>query len=365
MRAPNNNNNNNNQPQPPAEPPKSTSETSSPKGSEPAIVPPAEITSEAEDKTKLGAADYLGLRTDDTEWSLTTKWMPAIDKVITEPNTWIYYPSTEPVPLVERLDETQELRCEENEGIFVPAKPCVREKNYNKLQQRLLSENNRKWFSESGEVIREPDPLLGNSYRPSLLETAPSPSLDLVFVPALKFDELNSSFHQSQNVAKQTLSDEKYFLQVKLLQLNFSHHALFSKEHVLANLLYQVYTKYVDRINNHISRRLAQRLTALRSAKHALMQIQDGLANTQEDKEKSTADVDAINKYKIQIRDVRLLKFQAQRLDRELLAQVLIIWRELKTLRQVQKYNSTGLKLKITQEIIEESANEYETELNE
>uniref|UniRef100_A0A8D8YV16 Coiled-coil and C2 domain-containing protein 2A n=1 Tax=Cacopsylla melanoneura TaxID=428564 RepID=A0A8D8YV16_9HEMI len=354
------------QSQPPTEPPKSTSETSSPKGSDPAVAPPAEITSEPEDKAKLGAADYLGLRTDDTEWSLTTKWMPAIDKVLTEASTLIYYPSTDPVPLNERLDESKELRCEENEGIFVPAKPYVRQKNYNKLQQRLLSENNRKWFGESGEVICEPDPLLGNSYRPSLLETAPSPGLELVFVPALKFDALNSSSHQSQSVAKQTLSDEKYFLQVKLLELNFSHHPLFSREHVLTNLLSQVYDKYVDRIRNHISHRLGQRLTALRSAKHALSQIQDGLANSQEDKDRSTANIDAINKYKAQIRDVRSLKFREQKLDRELLAQVLIIWRELKTLRQTQKYNTTGVKLKITQEIVEERGNqEYETELNE
>ncbi|KAI5717205.1 hypothetical protein M8J77_002054 [Diaphorina citri] len=170
--------------QPSGEPPKSSSETSSPKASEPQAAP-AEITSDGEDKAKLGAADYLGLRTEDTEWSLTTKWMPAIDKVISGPNTWIYYPSTEPVPLQEKLPDNSELRHEENEGIFVPEKPPVSEKNYNKLQQRLLAEKNTKWFGEDGEVIRESDPLLGNSYRPPIVDSTPSHGLDLVFVPVL------------------------------------------------------------------------------------------------------------------------------------------------------------------------------------
>ncbi|KAI5694892.1 hypothetical protein M8J75_007313 [Diaphorina citri] len=347
--------------QPSGEPPKSSSETSSPKASEPQAAP-AEITSDGEDKAKLGAADYLGLRTEDTEWSLTTKWMPAIDKVISGPNTWIYYPSTEPVPLQEKLPDNSELRHEENEGIFVPEKPPVSEKNYNKLQQRLLAEKNTKWFGEDGEVIRESDPLLGNSYRPPIVDSTPSHGLDLVFVPALKFDILTSK--TAQTIApKKTLAEEKYFLELQILELKFSHHALFSREHVLATLLSQLYAKYVHRTSTNISRRVAQRLAALRSAKYALVNL---VRETEEQEgEERKKNVDAIQKYKLQIREARALKFREQKMDRELLAQVLITWRELKHLRETQKYSNTDLKLKITQVEDPSAREDYETEINE
>lgn len=265
------------------------------------------------------------------------------------------------MPLKQKLSENKDLRQKENEGIFIPEKPPISERNYNKVQQRLLSENNKKWFGEDGQVLREADPLLGKSYRPPLVDGSCSNGLDLIFVPALKFDLLTSNSSAAQGNVKKSLPDEKYFLEVQVLELLFTHHPLFTREHVLATILSQLYAKYVHRSNNSVAKRLEQRLSALRSAKYALVNIiQDGGGDNE-----SKTNVEAIQKYKAQIREVRDLKFSEQKTDRDLLAQVLITWRDLKQLREAQKYACTDVKLKITQVERVENVEEYETMLNE
>ncbi|XP_026686001.1 coiled-coil and C2 domain-containing protein 2A-like, partial [Diaphorina citri] len=122
-------------------------------------------------------------------------------------------------------------------------------------------------------------------------------------------------------------------------------------------------TRYVHRTSTNISRRVAQRLAALRSAKYALVNL---VRETEEQEgEERKKNVDAIQKYKLQIREARALKFREQKMDRELLAQVLITWRELKHLRELQKYSNTDLKLKITQVEDPSAREDYETEINE
>ncbi|XP_008473069.1 coiled-coil and C2 domain-containing protein 2A-like [Diaphorina citri] len=290
-------------------------------------------------------------------------------------------------PLQEKLPDNSELRHEENEGIFVPEKPPVSEKNYNKLQQRLLAEKNTKWFGEDGEVIRESDPLLGNSYRPPIVDSTPSHGLDLVFVPALKFDILTSK--TAQTIApKKTLAEEKYFLELQILELKFSHHALFSREHIAqSDEAFDFFTKvWDDEKETQPSGEPPKSSSETSSPKEpqaapaeitsdgedkAKLGAADYLGLRTEDTEWSltTKWMPAIDKvisgYKLQIREARALKFREQKMDRELLAQVLITWRELKHLRETQKYSNTDLKLKITQVEDPSAREDYETEINE
>lgn len=68
-------------------------------------------------------------------------------------------------------------------------------------------------------------------------------------------------------------SDECYVLEFEIKNIVFTHHPLFCREHVLANKLSQLFEKYQFRLNAAITKRLASKLKALRTAHDNLKKI--------------------------------------------------------------------------------------------
>lgn len=70
-------------------------------------------------------------------------------------------------------------------------------------------------------------------------------------------------------------SDECYVLEFEIKDIDFSHHPLFGREHVLAKKLTQLHEKYEYRVNTGVTRRLASKLKALRTAHDNLKRIME------------------------------------------------------------------------------------------
>jgi len=62
-------------------------------------------------------------------------------------------------------------------------------------------------------------------------------------------------------------------LELEISKIQFSHHALFSRQHVLDKQLLQLYHKYKCRIDIARTKMLSGRLEALRNAKDTLVKV--------------------------------------------------------------------------------------------
>lgn len=80
-------------------------------------------------------------------------------------------------------------------------------------------------------------------------------------------------------VAAYINSTECYVLELKVIKIIFTHHPLFSREHVLANKLIQYYDKYRYRLNLNVTKRLSSKLKALRMAYDNLKKVTNNEEN--------------------------------------------------------------------------------------
>lgn len=65
----------------------------------------------------------------------------------------------------------------------------------------------------------------------------------------------------------------KFLLELEISKIQFSHHALFSRQHVLDKQLLQLYYKYKCRQDIARTKMLSGRLEALRNAKDTLVKV--------------------------------------------------------------------------------------------
>ncbi|KAL9987688.1 hypothetical protein ACROYT_G002035 [Oculina patagonica] len=159
----------------------------------------------------------------------------------------------------------------------------------------------------------------------------------------------------------------QFQLDVDLSTLTFTHHPLFSKEHVLASRLQQFYKQYTERRRKALSSHFSDKLAAL---KIALQQLQENAQKVGKGKTRAISVADTnkrIKEYKGQIRQTRKLRDVEDYGDRGLLKNMLKCWREIKTLRESQGYVNTQLKLAVRREETNKEEDEalFEEELAE
>jgi len=75
----------------------------------------------------------------------------------------------------------------------------------------------------------------------------------------------NNNLHDSKEI--------KFLLELEVSKIQFSHHALFSRQHVLDKQLLQLYYKYKCRQDIARTKMLSGRLEALRNAKDTLVKV--------------------------------------------------------------------------------------------
>ncbi|XP_029282132.1 coiled-coil and C2 domain-containing protein 2A isoform X2 [Cottoperca gobio] len=264
----------------------------------------------------------------------------------------LFTPSLRSVPTSIKLPENMKPRYVEDEGLYVGERPSVSLTNENILENRILKmEEGKKWFGDDGRIVALPDPIKESSTRPPLfhMEEDLDPALHTVYRKALK------SKYANLYLAGAADPEGDYQLDVDVSGLIFSHHPLFSREHVLGARLAQLYDQYLTRQRSNLTGHLTDKLNGLRSALRNMLEIHGGESLTEAMQRR-------ISEYSLELRSTRLLRDSEQEKDRTLLKNIVKVWKELKALRDFQTFTNTPYKLFLRRENVERASDERECE---
>ncbi|XP_040602973.1 coiled-coil and C2 domain-containing protein 2A isoform X3 [Mesocricetus auratus] len=267
----------------------------------------------------------------------------------------LFTPSRLTVPTYKKLPENVQPRFLEDEGLYIGARPEVARTNENIMENRLLiQEPGRKWFGDDGRILALPSPIKPFPSRPSLStqEQSTKAELETLYKKAVKY------VHSKQHMIGSGDPPGNFQLDIDILGLIFSHHPCFSREHVLASKLAQLYDQYLARQQRNKTKFLTDKLQALRKA------VQTGL-NPEKPHQSLDTTQKTINEYKSEIRQTRKLRDAEQEKDRTLLKTIIKVWKEMKSLREFQRFTNTSLKLVLRKEKVDQKADEdeYEAEI--
>ncbi|XP_073661174.1 coiled-coil and C2 domain-containing protein 2A isoform X6 [Tursiops truncatus] len=292
----------------------------------------------------------------------------------------LFIPSTLTVPTYKKLPENVQPRYPEDEGLYIGARLEVPRTNQNIMENRLLvQEPGRRWFGDDGRILALPNPIKPFPSRPPMLtqEQDIKAELETLYKKAVKY------IHRSQHLIGSGDPPGHFQLDIDILGLIFTHHPCFSREHVLAAKLAQLYDQYLARRQRHKAQFLTDKkqqlsvkihfsesmetagclhipsqLQALRNA------VQMGLNPAKTPKSLETTQK-TINEYKSEIRQTRKLRDAEQEKDRTLLKTIIKVWKEMKSLREFQRFTNTPLKLVLRKEKVDQKADEeaYEAEI--
>ncbi|ERE90701.1 coiled-coil and C2 domain-containing protein 2A isoform 1 [Cricetulus griseus] len=267
----------------------------------------------------------------------------------------LFTPSRLTVPTYKKLPENVQPRFLEDEGLYIGARPEVARTNENIMENRLLiQEPGRKWFGDDGRILALPSPIKPFPSRPSLAtqEQSTKAELETLYKKAVKY------VHSRQRMIGSGDPPGNFQLDIDISGLIFSHHPCFSREHVLASKLAQLYDQYLARQQRNKTQFLTDKLQALRKA------IQTGL-NPEKPHQSLDTTQKTINEYKSEIRQTRKLRDAEQEKDRTLLKTIIKVWKEMKSLREFQRFTNTPLKLVLRKEKVDQKADEdeYEAEI--
>ncbi|XP_059021178.1 coiled-coil and C2 domain-containing protein 2A isoform X2 [Mustela lutreola] len=267
----------------------------------------------------------------------------------------LFVPSRVTVPTYKKLPENVQPRFLEDEGLYIGARPEVPRACQNTMENRLLTqEPGRKWFGDDGRILALPNPTKAFPSRPPVLTQAQDikAELETLYKKAVKY------VHRSQHMIGSGDPPGNFQLDIDISGLIFTHHPCFSREHVLAAKLAQLYDQYLARQQRNKAKFLADKLQALRNA------VQTGMNPAKPHKSLDTTQK-AINEYKSEIRQTRKLRDTEQEKDRTLLKTIIKVWKEMKSLREFQRFTNTPLKLVLRKEKVDREADEaaYEAEI--
>ncbi|XP_021115919.1 coiled-coil and C2 domain-containing protein 2A isoform X1 [Heterocephalus glaber] len=267
----------------------------------------------------------------------------------------LFIPSRQAVPICEKLPENVQPRFPEDEGLYTGARPEVTRANQNVAESRLLrQESGRKWFGDDGRILALPSPIRPFPSRPPRLAQEPSAKagLETLYRKAVKY------VHRTQHMIGSGDPPGNFQLDIDISGLIFTHHPCFSREHVLAAKLAQLYDQYLARHRRNKAKFLTDKLQALRNA------VQTGL-HPEKPHQSLDATQKTVNEYKSEIRETRKMRNAEQEKDRTLLKTIIKVWKEIKSLREFQRFTNTSLRLVLRKEKVDQKADEeaYEAEI--
>ncbi|CAM2117633.1 unnamed protein product, partial [Caretta caretta] len=242
----------------------------------------------------------------------------------------LFVPSSSPVVHSFKLPKGMMPRILEDEGLYIPRKPETCRRSYNKMENRLLKqEGGKNWFEESGEIISLPSPIKQSRNFRKCFPLKTGPGLKTIYKKAM-LPELESCI-----ITKSGGQRELYQLDLNISSLLFSHHPLFSQEHVLTARLLQLYECFQNRQQHNIALLLSEKLKALINATKI---VESGLEASQLSRK-------TLEDYQWQIRDTKKLYDLEHQKDISLIHSMLKVWKQIKSVRRQQNYTSTPVKL--------------------
>ncbi|XP_012429048.5 coiled-coil and C2 domain-containing protein 2A isoform X1 [Taeniopygia guttata] len=266
---------------------------------------------------------------------------------------FLFIPSMLAVPASEKMPRNMQPRYLEDEGLYTGERPVVSQSNQNILENRILRQDQGKeWFGDDGKILALPNPIKQSSTRPPIfsLEEGIAPEFETVYRKAIKMTSTNQYFVGPGDF------QGLFQLDIDISGLIFTHHPCFSREHVLAAKLAQLYDQYLARRQKNLTKLLTDKLHALRSAVQCSREGGgDGVPVAQQ----------SIPEYKMEIRQTRRLRDAEQEKDRTLLKTIIKVWKQIKSLRDFQKFTNTPMKLYLRKEEVDQKSDEkaYEAEI--
>ncbi|KAL2089530.1 hypothetical protein ACEWY4_014218 [Coilia grayii] len=267
----------------------------------------------------------------------------------------LFTPSVRTVPASSKLPENMQPRYLEEEGLYVGERPVVTLTNENILENRILRQDQgTKWFGDDGRIIVLPDPIKESSTRPPLfhMEGDLDPALQTVYRKAVK------SKYAKRYMPGVGDTQGDYQLDVDVAGLIFSHHGLFSREHVLGARLAQLYDQHLSRQHKNLTRLLTDKLSGLRNTVRNILELHDGQGLSEITQQR-------IAEYKQEVKITRQMRDAEQEKDRALLKNIVKVWKEMKALREFQRFTNTPYKLYLRREEVDRDLDEreYDTEI--
>ncbi|XP_077389607.1 coiled-coil and C2 domain-containing protein 2A isoform X3 [Festucalex cinctus] len=293
------------------------------------------IQKTSKDFVEVRGAEYVGLRA-----------------IALRHRALVYTPSSRTVPISSKLPDNMRPRYLEDEGLYVGERPVVTPTNENILENRLLKmEEGSKWFGDDGRIIALPDPIKESSTRPPFfrMEDDLDPALQTVYRKPV------DSKRTQQYISNAADGGRAYQLDVDVSGLIFSHHPLFSREHVLASRLAQLFDQYLNRQRNNLAEHLTDKLNGLRNTMRNMLEIHS-------EQSLSQAMQRRIVEYSVEVKSTRQLRDGEQEKDRTLLKNLIKVWKEIKALREFQKFTNTPHKLYLRRENVDRQSDEREFE---
>ncbi|XP_041443995.1 coiled-coil and C2 domain-containing protein 2A isoform X2 [Xenopus laevis] len=255
-----------------------------------------------------------------------------------------FIPSMQPVPTAQKVAENMQPRFLEDEGLYTGERPKISQTNQNILENRILrQEESKKWFGDDGKILALANPIKQSSTRPPIfsLHEGTDPALETIYVKAGPPKQEN----------RYAVGSGEFQLDVDISGVVFTHHPLFSREHVLASRLAQLYDQYLGRKQKNLSGLMTDKLHALRNAVQNIYGTRAGNSSR-------TFVEQSIYEYKMEIRQTRKLRDTEQQKDRMLLKSIVKVWKEMKSLRDFQKFTNTPVKLFLRKEDVNKKADE-------
>ncbi|XP_032541704.1 coiled-coil and C2 domain-containing protein 2A isoform X2 [Chiroxiphia lanceolata] len=266
---------------------------------------------------------------------------------------FLFIPSMLTVPVSEKMPENMQPRYLEDEGLYTGERPFVSQSNQNILENRILrQEQGKEWFGDDGKILALPNPIKQSPTRPPIfsLEEGIAPEFETVYRKAIKMTSANQYFVGPGDF------QGLFQLDIDISGLIFTHHPCFSREHVLAAKLAQLYDQYLARKQKNLTKLLTDKLHALRNAVQCSIEgAGDGVPVAQQ----------SISEYKMEVRETRRLRDAEQEKDRMLLKTIIKVWKQMKSLRDFQKFTNTPMKLYLRKEEVDQQSDEkaYEAEI--
>ncbi|XP_012579493.1 PREDICTED: coiled-coil and C2 domain-containing protein 2A [Condylura cristata] len=259
------------------------------------------------------------------------------------------------LPTYKKLPENVQPRFLEDEGLYIGVRPAVPRASQNIMENRLLEQQQgRRWFGDDGRILALPNPIKPFPARPPVFAAGQDvkAELETMYKKAVKY------IHSSQQMIGSGDPSGNFQLDIDISGLIFTHHPCFSREHVLGAKLAQLYDQYLARRQRNKAKFLTDKLQALRNA------VQMDLNPAKTHKSLDTTQK-VINEYKSEIRQTRKLRDAEQEKDRTLLKSIIKVWKEIKSLREFQRYTNTPLKLVLRKEKVDQKADSeaYEAEI--
>ncbi|MGH0115552.1 UNVERIFIED_CONTAM: hypothetical protein FKN15_024882 [Acipenser sinensis] len=262
------------------------------------------------------------------------KMMPAeyvdIEEKIEEEAKFLFVPGSSPVSFSEKMPPNVKPRFLQDEGLYVRERPEVSRKIWNKMENRLFKqEKGNHWFGEDGNLIALSDPIRQSwSNKLDFPFDERDPAIKTVYKKAIKSKLEHSVICDLEN------SSMVCQLDLNISSLVFTHHPLFSREHVLAVRLIQLYDHYLCRQQKNRTHLLSEKLRAL---KHIARSTETNLNDSSH----------RVKDFKKQIRETRKILEDERQADISLFKNIMMTWKQIKSLRKTQGYANTKVKLQV------------------